>query len=205
MSGLPMQVSDLLQADTSPAWVDRAVQELPILLLDHASCEKKAASTALSLMFRYPHVEALSWRMSRLAREELRHFEQVQKILSQRGIVFQPLKPSRYAEGLRKHLRTRDPARLMDLLVVGAFIEARSCERFSLLAPRLDAELGKFYSGLLAAEARHFRQYLGLAASLDADPGARAVRERIAFFGPIEARLCTDPDTQFRFHSGTPA
>jgi tRNA-(ms[2]io[6]A)-hydroxylase len=199
-----MQVSELLQADTSPAWVDRAVQELPTLLLDHASCEKKAASTALSLMFRYPHMESLSWRMSRLAREELRHFEQVQKILSQRGIVFQALKPSRYAEGLRKHLRTRDPARLMDLLVVGAFIEARSCERFSLLAPRLDAELGKFYSGLLAAEARHFRQYLGLAADLDADPDAGAVRERIEFFGSIEARLCTDPDTQFRFHSGTP-
>ena len=204
MSALPMQVSDLLQADTSPAWVDRAVQELPTLLLDHASCEKKAASTALSLMFRYPHMEALSSRMSRLAREELRHFEQVQKILSQRAIVFQPLKPSRYAEGLRKHLRTRDPARLMDLLVVGAFIEARSCERFSLLAPRLDAELGKFYSGLLAAEARHFRQYLALAADLDAGPGARAVHERIAFFGPIEAQLCTDPDPQFRFHSGTP-
>ncbi len=89
MSALPMQVSDLLQAPTSPAWVDKALQELPILLLDHASCEKKAASTALSLMFRYPQVEALSWRMSRLAREELRHYEQVQKILSQRGIAYQ--------------------------------------------------------------------------------------------------------------------
>ena len=205
MSALPTQVSDLLHASTSPAWVDRALQELPILLLDHASCEKKAASTALSLMFRYPQVEALSWRMSRLAREELRHYEQVQKILSQRGIAYQHLKPSRYAEGLRKHLRTRDPGRLMDLLVVGAFIEARSCERFSLLAPRMDAELGKFYAGLLAAEARHFRQYLALAADLDVDQGVDAVRERIDFFGPIEAHLCTDPDPQFRFHSGTPA
>jgi tRNA-(ms[2]io[6]A)-hydroxylase len=93
----------------------------------------------------------------------------------------------------------------MDLLVVGAFIEARSCERFSLLAPRLDAELGKFYAGLLAAEARHFRQYLALAADLDADRDAPEVRERIDFFGPIEAQLCTDPDPQFRFHSGTPA
>ncbi len=203
MSGqkkLPSEVSELLLAPTSQAWVDRAVQELPVLLLDHANCEKKAASTALSLMFRYPQMDKLTWRMSRLAREELRHYEQVQKILAQREIPFQHLKPARYADGLRKHLRSRDPARLVDLLVIGAFIEARSCERFSLLAPRLDDELGSFYAGLLAAEARHFRQYLALASDLDAD----GVMERVEFFAPIEAALCTDPDPQFRFHSGTP-
>ncbi len=203
MSGqkkLPSEVSELLQAPTSEAWVDRAVQELPVLLLDHANCEKKAASTALSLMFRYPQMDKLTWRMSRLAREELRHYEQVQKILAQREIPFQHLKPARYADGLRKHLRSRDPARLVDLLVIGAFIEARSCERFSLLAPRLDDELGSFYAGLLAAEARHFRQYLALASDLDAD----GLMERVEFFAPIEAALCTDPDPQFRFHSGTP-
>lgn len=203
MSGqkkLPSEVSELLQAPTSEAWVDRAVQELPVLLLDHANCEKKAASTALSLMFRYPQMDKLTWRMSRLAREELRHYEQVQKILAEREIPFQHLKPARYADGLRKHLRSRDPARLVDLLVIGAFIEARSCERFSLLAPRLDDELGSFYAGLLAAEARHFRQYLALASDLDAD----GVMERVEFFAPIEAALCTDPDPQFRFHSGTP-
>jgi tRNA-(ms[2]io[6]A)-hydroxylase len=205
LSRLPSEVSQLLQAPTAEAWVVRAMEELPVLLLDHANCEKKAASTALSLMFRYPHMDSLTWRMSRLAREELRHFEQVQKILSRRGIGFRQLKPARYADGLRKHLRSRDPARLMDLLVVGAFIEARSCERFALLAPRLDSELGGFYAGLLAAEARHFRQYLALAAEVDTDPEAGAVLERIAFFGPIEAQLCTDPDPQFRFHSGTPA
>ena len=197
---LPSEVADLLLAPTAPAWVDRAVTELPILLLDHANCEKKAASTALSLMFRYPQMGALTWRMSRLAREELRHYEQVQKILAEREIPFQHLTPARYAEGLRKHLRSRDPARLVDLLVVGAFIEARSCERFSLLAPRLDGELGSFYAGLLAAEARHFRQYLALASDLDGD----GVLERIEFFAPIESALCTDPDPQFRFHSGTP-
>jgi tRNA-(ms[2]io[6]A)-hydroxylase len=208
MSGLdrlPSQVDQLLAAATSPAWVDRAIEELPVLLLDHANCEKKAASTALSLMFRYPHMDTLTWRMSRLAREELRHYEQVQKILARRGIAFRQLTPARYAEGLRKHLRSRDPERLMDLLVVGAFIEARSCERFSLLAPRLDEELGSFYAGLLAAEARHFRQYLALAAELDEDPRAEMVLQRIAFFAPLEAALCTDPDPQFRFHSGTPA
>ena len=79
--GLPSEISELLLAPTSEAWVDRAVQELPVLLLDHANCEKKAASTALSLMFRYPQMDKLTWRMSRLAREELRHYEQVQKIL----------------------------------------------------------------------------------------------------------------------------
>jgi len=200
IKGLPSEISELLLAPTSEAWVDRAVQELPVLLLDHANCEKKAASTALSLMFRYPQIDKLTWRMSRLAREELRHYEQVQKILAEREIAFQPLKPARYADGLRKHLRSRDPARLVDLLVIGAFIEARSCERFSLLAPRLDDELGSFYAGLLAAEARHFRQYLALASDQDAD----GVMERVEFFAPIEAALCTDPDPQFRFHSGTP-
>lgn len=200
LKGLPSEISELLLAPSSEAWVDRAVQELPVLLLDHANCEKKAASTALSLMFRYPQVDKLTWRMSRLAREELRHYEQVQKILAQREIPFQHLKPARYADGLRKHLRSRDPARLVDLLVIGAFIEARSCERFSLLAPRLDSELGSFYAGLLAAEARHFRQYLALASDQDAE----GVLERIEFFAPIEAALCTDPDPQFRFHSGTP-
>lgn len=199
-AGYPNEVDQLLQAPTDPAWVDRAVQELPLLLLDHANCEKKAASTALSLMFRYPHLERLTWRMSRLAREELRHYEQVQKILAQRQVPFQHLTPARYAEGLRRHLRGRDPDRLVDLLVVGAFIEARSCERFSLLAPRLDEELGSFYSGLLAAEARHFRQYLELAIEVDQSQ----VLERIAFFGPLEAELVIAPDTQFRFHSGTP-
>lgn len=200
IKALPSEVADLLLAPTSQAWVDRAVTELPILLLDHANCEKKAASTALSLMFRYPQMDKLTWRMSRLAREELRHYEQVQKILAERDIPFQHLTPARYAEGLRKHLRSRDPARLVDLLVVGAFIEARSCERFSLLAPRLDGELGNFYAGLLAAEARHFRQYLALASDLDGD----GVLARIEFFAPIESALCTDPDPQFRFHSGTP-
>ena len=198
--GLPSEISELLLAPTSEAWVDRAVQELPVLLLDHANCEKKAASTALSLMFRYPQMDKLTWRMSRLAREELRHYEQVQKILADREIPFQHLKPARYADGLRKHLRSRDPARLVDLLVIGAFIEARSCERFSLLAPRLDGELGSFYSGLLAAEARHFRQYLALASELDVE----GVMDRVEFFAPIESALCTDPDPQFRFHSGTP-
>jgi tRNA-(ms[2]io[6]A)-hydroxylase len=198
--GLPSEISELLLAPTSEAWVDRAVQELPVLLLDHANCEKKAASTALSLMFRYPQMDKLTWRMSRLAREELRHYEQVQKILADREIPFQHLKPARYADGLRKHLRSRDPARLVDLLVIGAFIEARSCERFSLLAPRLDGELGSFYSGLLAAEARHFRQYLALASELDGE----GVMDRVEFFAPIESALCTDPDPQFRFHSGTP-
>lgn len=200
LKALPSEISDLLLAPTSEAWVDRAVQELPVLLLDHANCEKKAASTALSLMFRYPQVDALTWRMSRLAREELRHYEQVQKILAEREIPFQHLSPARYADGLRKHLRSRDPARLVDLLVIGAFIEARSCERFSLLAPRLDSDLGSFYAGLLAAEARHFRQYLALASEQDAD----GVMDRIEFFAPIEAALATDPDPQFRFHSGTP-
>ena len=200
LPALPGEVSELLRAATPAAWVERALQEVPLLLLDHANCEKKAASTALSLMFRYPERHALTWRMSRLAREELRHFEQVQKIIAARGIVFRPLSPSRYAQGLRSRVRKDEPGRLVDLLVIGAYIEARSCERFSLLAPRLDAELGDFYAGLLEAEARHFRQYLALAAAVDEVD----VRDRVEFFGRVEADLSTSRDTQFRFHSGAP-
>jgi len=198
---MPSEVSELLRVPTPQAWIESALTQLPVLLLDHANCEKKAASTALSLMFRYPHMDQLSWQMSRLAREELRHFEQVQKIIARRGIRFEPLQPSRYAQGLRSQARTGEPGRLADLLVIGAYIEARSCERFSLLAPRLDAELGEFYSGLLAAEARHFRQYLSLACQVEPE----AIADRLAFFGDIEAALCTAPDPQFRFHSGPPA
>jgi len=200
MHTMPSQVSELLRVPTPGAWVEAALEQMPVLLLDHANCEKKAASTALSLMFRYPQMEELSWCMSRLAREELRHFEQVQKIIARRAIPFQPLQPSRYAQGLRSRARSGEPGKLADLLVIGAYIEARSCERFSLLAPRLDPELSRFYSGLLAAEARHFRQYLALACQVE----AAAIPDRLDYFGEIEADLCTSPDPQFRFHSGPP-
>ena len=187
-------------APTPPAWVEAACTCWPELLNDHAQCEKKAASTALALMFTYPEDRRLATALSRLAREELRHFEQVQKLMTTLGVPFERQRPGRYAAGLRTALRTADPGRKLDLLLTGALIEARSCERFRLLAPRLPAEAGGFYAQLARSEARHFEQYLELAQ--EAQPAQW--RLRLRELAEHEARLATAPDAQLRFHSGPP-
>ncbi len=115
----------ILRARTPRAWFDLAAGRTDELLLDHANCEKKAASTALALMFAYPEDFELASRMSNLAREELRHFELVQQKLTELGVSFRRLSPSRYAEGLRKVLRRDEPGRRIDLLLCGALIECR--------------------------------------------------------------------------------
>ncbi len=191
---------DILRAPTRRAWFDLAVEREAELLIDHANCEKKAASTALSLMFSYPEDFELAGRMSRLAREELRHFELVQEKMIEIGIAFRRLSPSRYAEGLRRALRRTEPGRCVDLLLCGALIEARSHERFLGLIERLRPPLAEFYSSLAAAEARHAGLYLRLADKRGAD-----AIQRLGELAAIEAELATSPDTEFRFHSGTPA
>jgi tRNA-(ms[2]io[6]A)-hydroxylase len=178
------------------------VSDLDTLLCDHAHCERKAAANALALMHRYAEEPRLLDTLSRLAREELRHFEQVQKVMRARGLRYRRMTPARYAEGLLGHVRGAEPGRRMDALVVGAFIEARSCERFLRLAPRLPPDLAEFYRGLCASEARHYGDYLELAAE-GADPGELAAR--IAHFREVEAALIASPDPQFRFHSGAPS
>lgn len=190
----------LLHARTEDAWFDLAVQRTDVLLLDHANCEKKAASTALALMFAYPGDFELASRMSKLAREELRHFELVQQKLTDLGVTFRRLSPSRYAEGLRKALRREEPGRRVDLLLCGALIEARSHERFMGLIERLPAPLAEFYHSLAAAESRHAGLYQRLAAR-----GGEPVEARLAELADVEAELATGPDREFRFHSGTPA
>src|SRR5689334_9340774 len=119
-----------LLVPTPERWFEVAADQWRDLLVDHANCEKKAASTALSLIFTYAEDRPLVESMSKLAREELRHFEQVQKLMTQLEVPFKRMSPARYAEGLRKAMRRDEPGRLMDLLVCGALIEARSCERF---------------------------------------------------------------------------
>lgn len=197
------ELNDFLGAATPEAWAEAAADPavLPTLLVDHANCEKKAASTALAMLFRYEDLEALCGRLSKLAREELRHFEQVRQLMRRRGVAWRKVPASRYAAGLAAAVRRDEPGRLVDRLIVGAFIEARSCERFALLAPRLDPELGRFYTGLLASEARHFRHYLGLAEGFaGGDFEARVVAIR-----QVENALATEPDTELRFHSGPPS
>ena len=189
-----------LSLPTPESWFERARQDWRELLVDHANCEKKAASTALSLIFTYSEDMELTDRMSRLAREELRHFEQVQKLMRELGVPFKRMAPARYAEGLRREMHRDDPLRLQDLLLCGALIEARSCERFIGLAPRLDSPLREFYHGLSASEMRHHTLYLKLAERRF--PATWQVR--LQQLSAIEAELATGPDAQFRFHSGAP-
>lgn len=187
---------------TPESWLAHAVADLDTLLCDHAHCERKAAANALALMHRYAEEPQLQDKLSRLAREELRHFEQVQKVMRARGLHYRRMTPARYAAALLEHVRPSEPGRRLDGLVVGAFIEARSCERFLRLAPRLPPDLAEFYRGLCASEARHYGDYLELAA-LGGDPAELAVR--IAHFREVEAALIESPDPQFRFHSGAPS
>tara|TARA_R110000850_G_scaffold916_11_gene5614 strand:- start:2596 stop:3201 length:606 start_codon:yes stop_codon:yes gene_type:complete len=196
---LPQELIDFLPSRTPQAWVDQALAHPEELLIDHANCEKKAASTALNLMFRYVDKPDLLQKMSRLAREELRHFEQVTALMQRRGVTYRGLSASHYAQRLRQHVRTTEPGRLVDTLIIGAFIEARSCERFACLAPHLDQELGDFYRSLLKSEARHYRDYLSLARQYADGP----IDQRIAEFAVIEAQAMVEDDSDFRFHSGT--
>jgi tRNA-(ms[2]io[6]A)-hydroxylase len=198
--GLP----GILAAATPTAWFERAPALRDTLLVDHANCEKKAASTALGLMFAYADDVRLGLALSRLAREELRHYEQVVRLLRELGVKYARLSPSRYAGGLRKALRPAEPARKLDLLLCGALIEARSCERFAGLVPRLEPRVAEFYRGLEAAEARHQGLYVELAAHESASTGLDW-RARLAELAAVEAELATAPDRDFRFHSGPPA
>jgi tRNA-(ms[2]io[6]A)-hydroxylase len=195
---------NILAAATPAAWVDAASQRWRELLIDHANCEKKAASSALALIFAYPEDAELCAALSRLAREELRHFEQVSQIMRRLQVRFERQRPGRYAAGLRAALRSHEPLRKLDLLLAGALIEARSCERFGLLAPRLPAPLGDFYARLQHSEARHFELYLQLARSACAAHAAESWRARLAALAAVEAELITACDPQLRFHSGAP-
>lgn len=204
MSAAPPAGSPGLAAATPAAWYDAAVAALEVLIVDHANCEKKAASSALGLMFAYAEDAELGLALARLAREELRHYEQVLGLMGRLGIAYARLSPGRYAGELRRALATAEPARRLDLLIVGSLIEARSAERFRGLVPRLPPEVAAFYRGLEAAEARHTDLYLRLAARhaerCGLDWGAR-----YAALAALEAELATRPDATFRFHSGTPA
>jgi tRNA-(ms[2]io[6]A)-hydroxylase len=169
-------------------------------LVDHANCEKKAASTAVALIFAYPEDTRLTVALSRLAREELRHFEQVQRMMTALGVPFERQRPGRYGAGLRSQVRTSARERKLDLLLTGALIEARSCERFRLLAPRLHAPLGGLYEQLSHSEARHFELYVNFAREMAPDEW----RVRLATLATREAELVMEPDEDLRFHSGPP-
>lgn len=191
-------VLDFLNCRTPVAWFQQAPDHLSELLVDHANCEKKAASTALSLLYRYVDKPDLLKTLSKLAREELRHFEQVLSHLESRKIDYVHLSASRYAAGMRALVRTSEPEKLTDTLLVGAIVEARSCERFMGLIDVLPDDLAGFYQRLLDSEARHFGQYLSLAERY----ASTAFDDKLAELLERDADLIQAADVAFRFHSG---
>lgn len=188
-----------LASESDPDWVARVAGDWGTLLVDHAHCEKKAASTAMNLIFRYQLFEELMAPLSAHAREELAHFELVLDVLRARGVPFGPLEPSPYASELYRAVRSEEPHRLLDTLLVCALIEARSCERMKRLAEGLaDEELARLYRGLLASEARHHATFVELAAAR-ADRGV--VMSRLHELAQHEAAVLARMPAEVRVHS----
>ena len=170
-----------LQSASSERWLHQVDQSLNDILIDHAHCEQKAASTAMDLMFDYVENEDLCCEMSEIVREELEHFQMVRELLKQRRIKFVRLKPGTYGRKLKELVRRQEPQRAVDRLLVGALIEARSCERFVLLRDHLqDQQLKDFYGSLYESEARHHATYVRLARQFASEAEVNARLQELA-------------------------
>jgi tRNA-(ms[2]io[6]A)-hydroxylase len=194
------EIAHFLGCETPDAWVRAALEDQETLLIDHANCEKKAATMGMRLLYKYIYHDDSLKKMSQLAREELLHFEQVIGIMKERNVPYRQLSSSNYAKIMHDEVRKGGADELVDILIIGAFIEARSCERFAKLAPFLDESLARFYRSLLRSEGRHYQDYLGLAAQYSKVD----IAERVSFFRNLETCLIQNPDPIFRFHSGVP-
>ena len=199
-------VLKFLKVDTPTGWISSVASNVDVLLIDHANCEKKAANSALSIIFRYVEYPELIKHMSKLAREELRHFEQVIDLMLDLEVEYKPLSPSRYASALHKEISKEEPYRLIDTLICAAVVEARSCERFAAVSGEVPAKIAEFYRFLLNSEARHFRDYIELARSYAKRERRKIcvdyVERRAEVFLDLDTELITRPDEEFRFHSG---
>ena len=189
----------ILQAPTCEAWLEQALANLDIILLDHSHCERKAAGVALNLMFRYPAHGRLIRQLTAIAQEELNHFEQVNQWLERRSIALKPLVAAPYGAGLKAQVRRREPLRLLDSSLVAALIEARSHERLGLLATHCsDLDLGGFYRQLMASEARHYGAYWLLA---NAYFERSQVDKRLTELAQVEHTLLSSLHPEPRMHS----
>jgi tRNA-(ms[2]io[6]A)-hydroxylase len=189
-----------LASETSADWLPRAQAHLDEVLLDHAHCEKKAAGAAIKLLFSYPHHRFLQEPLAELARDELDHFQQVLAKLDARKIRYETLKPSPYGMALHALTRRDEPDRLLDILLISALIEARSCERFQILAEGLvDPGLAELYRSLLASEARHHGIYVELAARL---VDRETVEARLSELARLEAQIISETCDWVRIHAG---
>lgn len=189
-----------LRSATPPEWVRQVEDHLEEVLIDHAHCEKKAAGTAMNLIFAFVDETDFVGPLSEIVQEELEHYRQVLDILARRGIRFRRLHPSNYGRRLTELARPHEPDRTVDRLLVAALIEARSCERFAVLRDHLhDRELARFYGDLFESEARHHSTYVKFAKRFAT---ADAVHERLADLAELESRILAEPDAVVRVHSG---
>ena len=189
----------ILKQPTSQAWIEQAIKNLDIILLDHSHCERKAASVAINFMFRYPSHTKLVKQLTTIAKEELEHFEQVNQWLERRGVPLAPLNAPPYGSGLKSQVRKKEPQRLLDSLLVSCLIEARSHERLDLLAAHCpEPELSNFYSSLVASEARHYGIYWVLA---DTYFERDVVQQRLEELAIAESDLLANLHPEPRVHS----
>ncbi|MBV6621510.1 MAG: tRNA-(ms[2]io[6]A)-hydroxylase [Rivularia sp. (in: Bacteria)] len=190
---------NILKQATNPAWVDLAISNLNEILLDHSQCERKAASAAINFMFRYPSNAKMVKELTKIAKEELEHFEQVNQWLDKRGIALRPLTPPPYGAKLKAQIRPTEPNRFLDSLLVSALIEARSHERLGLLAQYCpEPDLAKFYQSLMASEARHYGIYWVLA---DTYYDRKIVMQRLDELSIAESEILATLYHEPRIHS----
>ncbi|MCC9605210.1 tRNA-(ms[2]io[6]A)-hydroxylase [Blastopirellula sp. JC732] len=188
-----------LQSTSSDRWFSQVSDNLDLLLIDHAHCEKKAAGVAMNMIFAYVEDEDLCRAMTEIVNEELEHFHMVLELLHERGIPFRRLKPSNYGEQLHALIRKNEPERAVDRLLVAGLIEARSCERFGMLRERLeDKTLASFYDQLFESEARHHSAYVRLAKHYADD---KTVMDRLDELAKAEAEIIAVGDENPRMHS----
>ena len=188
-----------LKTSTSEGWFARVESHLPELLIDHAHCEKKAAGTAMNLIFAYVEKTELCRELSAIVKEELEHFELVLDLLNRRGIKFRRIPPSSYGRQLNELVRKQEPQKAIDRLLVAGLIEARSCERFDLLRQHVkDRELSEFYGSLFESEARHHSTYVRLARLFAAE---EVVHARLVELAAAEAEIIGRGDELPRMHS----
>jgi len=188
-----------LQASTDSRWLRQVDANLNEVLIDHAHCEKKAAGTALNLIFHYVEDRELCQEMTEIVNEELEHFHLVIDLLERRGVKFRRLKPSQYGRKLNDLCRKQEPQRAVDRLLVAGIIEARSCERFQALANHVeDQELAIFYRSLFESEARHHATYTRLAMHFAPE---KEVMRRLDELAALEAAIIAEGEELPRMHS----
>ena len=188
-----------LQSDTSARWLQQVDDHLDQILIDHAHCERKAAGTAMNLIFAYVEHEALCREMVNIVNEELEHFELVLNLLKAREIQFRRLRPGHYGRRLNDLVRKQEPHRAVDRLLIAGLIEARSCERFDLLQQHVqDNELQAFYQSLVESEARHHTTYVRLAKTFAKES---IVNVRLDELANAEAEIIDEGDPLPRMHS----